>query len=257
VVRVNAVRTSGRVSTARFFTAARQWDLDLVASALRAHPELAHATDRAGRSALHLTAATEVRRSRRPASSSVAVARALLDAGADVDAVHHVHDGGEVFPAHALWHAVARGGNRPLARFLLRRGADPNWCYWAVVWSDDIATARLLDAHGANVDLTFNGETPLVYATRLRRTRMMRWLLSRGAQVDLADGDGHTPLHHAVRRRHAMPELELLLAHGASLTRAAADGTTPLSVAGPRLAAGLLACAERLARGRAGAAPTA
>ena len=241
------MRASGRVSTARFFTAARQWDLDVVSSALRAHPDLARATDRVGRSALHLTAGTDVRRARRPASSSIAVARALLDAGADVDAVQPIRDGGESFPARPIWQAIARGGNRPLARFLLRRGADPNWCYWAVVWNDDIATAKLLDAHQANVDLTFHGETPLVYATRLRRTRMMRWLLSRGAKVDLADADGWTPLHHAVKRRHAMPELELLLTYGASLTHAAADGSTPLSAAGPRLAAALRACAERVA----------
>jgi ankyrin repeat protein len=167
----------------------------------------------------------------------VAVARALLAHGADLDAGYPIKDGGEIFPGRALWHAVARGGNRALARFLLRQGANPDYCYWAVVWSDDVATARLLEERSADVNLRFHGETSLLYATRLRRTRMMRWLLEHGADVNLADSEGRSPLYHAILRRHPLPELRLLLKAGASLTQRTADGSTPLSVAGKRLAA--------------------
>jgi hypothetical protein len=231
-------RTSAaRVSVTRFFSAARQWDVETVQAALSAHPEFVGATDRQGRTALHLTATADARRARRPVSASVAVARALLAHGADINAVHPIRDAGDVFPGRALWHAVARGGNRALARFLLRQGANPDFCYWAVVWSDDVATARLLGERAADVNLRFHGESPLLYATRLRRTRMMRWLLDHGADVNLADSEGRSPLHHAIQRRHPLPELRLLIDAGASLTQPAADGSTPLSMAGKRLAA--------------------
>src|SRR5262245_53693957 len=86
-----------RISLTRFMSAARQWDVETVLVGLRAHPEFAAATDRQGRTALHLTATADARRARRPVSASVAVARALLDNGADIDAVHPISDDGEVF----------------------------------------------------------------------------------------------------------------------------------------------------------------
>lgn len=220
----------------------------MVAEALRAHPELATTTDRSGRTALHLCAGAAMARTRRPASASVATARALIAAGAALDAVHEIPDGGAMFPAHPLWHAVARGRNRTLVRFLLREGANPDYCLWAVVWSDDLVTARLLHAHGANLDLTFHDETPLLYATRLRRTRMARWLLDHGANPNIGDADGRTPLAHAVRRRYSTAEIEALLRHGADPQIAANDGMTPLELASRGRANGLADLLHRYAR---------
>lgn len=211
----------------------------MVAEALRAHPELATITDRSGRTALHLCAGATAVRTRRPASASVATARALLAAGAALDAVQEIPDQGESFHAHPLWHAIARGGNRTLARFLLREGANPDYCLWAVVWSDDVVTAKLLHGYGADLNLTFHGETPLLYATRLRRTRIMRWLLRHGADPNIGDGEGRTPLAHAVRRRYSAAEVEILLRHGADPRVQASDGSTPISLASRARANGL------------------
>ncbi|MEO6446991.1 MAG: ankyrin repeat domain-containing protein [Gemmatimonadaceae bacterium] len=228
-------RAEGAVSVTRLLDAARHWDAGKVAAAVQQRPALASATDRNGRTALHVCAGATAERTRRPPSAAVATARALLAAGAHIDAVHDIRDRTESFPARALWHAIARGRNRTLARFLLRQGANADYCLWSVVWDDDLATARLLLAHGANLDLTFHGETSLLYATRLRRTRMMRWLLRNGADVNLADVEGRTPLFHAVRRRFPLAQVEELLRHGADPARAAADGASPLSlVAGAR-----------------------
>lgn len=237
-------RNGAHPSPTRFLAAVRQWDADMVAAMVKERPEFATLADRSGRTPLHLVAAVDSRRARRPVSSSVATARALLAAGAQVNAVQPLADGDETFPARPLWHAIARGMNRPLTRFLLRAGADANWCFWTVVWSDDLATARLLVSHGADVNLRFHGETPLLYATRLRRTRMMRWLLSRGAEVDLPDDAGRTPLYHAVRRRHPVADISILLSHGADVARPAIDGSSPLSIAGARLATTLCAHAH-------------
>jgi ankyrin repeat protein len=235
-----ARRPRARMGTTRFLDAARRWEIEVVTAALRAQPELAEATDRSGRSALHLCAAAKTAQTRRPVAASVATARVLIAAGTDIDAVHEIPDGGERFPARALWHAIARGRNRTLARYLLRQGANPNYCLWAVVWDDDVITARLLLSYGADLDLTFHGETPLFYATRLRRTRMLRWLLRHGADANRGDREGQTPLAYAVRRRYSLAEIEELLKFGADAHAAAADGATAMSLAAsgrdPRLA---------------------
>lgn len=232
-------KAGARLGAARFLDAARRWDVSVVTEALRVHPELATVTDRNGRTALHLCAGASASKTRRPASASVATARALLSAGAALDAVQEIPDDGELFPAHPLWHAIARGNNRALARFLLREGANPDYCLWAVVWSDDVVVAKLLHRHGANVNLTFRSETPLLYATRLRRTRMTRWLLRHGADPNIGDAEGRTPLAHAVRRRYSAAEIEELLRHGADPRVMAGDGSTPISLASRARANGM------------------
>ena len=73
----------------------------------------------------------------------------LLRAGIPIDAVQSINDDGEVFPATALWYALAWGRNRGLASFLLKAGADPNRCMFALVYADDLASAKLLRRHGA------------------------------------------------------------------------------------------------------------
>ncbi len=219
-------RPGARIGATRFLDAARRWDAAVVAEALRSNPEFATVADRNGRTGLHLCAGATVTTARRPVAASVATARALLRAGAVIDAVQEIPDEGELFPARPLWHAVARGQNRTLARFLLEQGANPNWCFWAVVWKDDVVTARLLHDHQANLNLTFRGETPLLYAARIHRPRMSRWLLRHGADPNIADREGHTPLTVAVQRRHALPEIEELLRHGADPDCRAKDGST-------------------------------
>ncbi|MGQ0646501.1 MAG: ankyrin repeat domain-containing protein [Gemmatimonadaceae bacterium] len=242
-------KPGARLGASRFLEAVRHWDTVVVAEALRAHPDLAAATDRVGRSALHLCAATTVAKSRRPTSASIATAKTLLKAGANVDAVQQIPDDDEPFPASPLWHAIARGKNRALARFLLRQGANPDYCLWAVVWSDDVVTARLLHEHGANLDLTFHGETPLLYATRLRRTRMVKWLLRHGADPDIGDASGRTPLSYAVKRRYSLAEVEELLRHGANASVHALDGSTPRSLVGTGRTSKLSQLLDRYASG--------
>ena len=224
-------KAGARLGAARFLDAARRWDVAVVSEALRAHPDFARATDRSGRTALHLCAGATPSKTRRPGSAATATAKALLAAGSAIDAVQHIPDSGELFPARPLWHAVARGLNRSLARFLLKQGANPDYCLWAVVWNDDLVTAKLLKEYGANLDLTFHGETPLLYAIRLRRTRIAKWLLRHGADTNLADDTGRTPLLYAVKRRYSLAEVEGLLKHGANPSAKAADGSTPLALA--------------------------
>ena len=65
--------------------------------------------------------------------------------------------------------------------YLLSARRITNHCMFALVYADDLASAKLLRRHGARIDEVFDGETPLIYAMRHRRARFAKWLLSQGA----------------------------------------------------------------------------
>jgi ankyrin repeat protein len=146
------------------------------------------------------------------------ILKLLLDAGANVDSPNA--DG-----MTALM-AVARTGNVEAAKLLIDRGAtvDAREGFGgqsALMW----AAARrhppmidLLAAHGADINarsahrdyqrhitaegrpksLDSGGFTPLLYAARENCMACVDVLLDRGADIDLADPDGVSPLHLAV-----------------------------------------------------------
>lgn len=80
--------------------------------------------------------------------------------------------------------------------------------------SDGEWTAYLLHK-GANPNLADrNGDTPLIVASRVGFGEAVTWLLKRGAKVDLGNRMGETPLIVAVTQRHT-PVVRLLLEAGA------------------------------------------
>lgn len=183
------------------FEAAKRWDAAKVAQLAREAPDLVKATDARGRSALHLCAGQPVKDPSDPAAASIATALALIRAGANVNAVHEIPDDGDVFPATPLWYAVARGTNLPLVNALLRAGANPDHCLWAVVWANDPRLMKVLLKAGSRTDLIFDGETPLIYAARLGRELVIPDLLRANASVSAKDSKGLTPLDYAVKKR--------------------------------------------------------
>lgn len=198
-----------------FFAAAAAWDLPALKAALAERPDLARATDRQGRGAVHLVARSKPEALSRPPEDAIAALEVLREAGADISAVQEIPDGGEIFPANALWYAVGHGRNPALAAYLLERGLTPDHCLWSVVWNADEALCALLLAHGPPLDLAFDGETPLFYAVRLRRFAVMEQLLAAAADPNRADAQGRRPLHLAAARRYPLAVVEALLAAGA------------------------------------------
>ena len=136
-----------------------------------------------------------------------------------------------MFPATALWYALAWGRNRPLASFLLKSGADPDHCMFALAYADDLASAKILRRHGAGIEEMFGGETPLIHAIRHRRARFAAWLLKEGANANTRDRRGMSALHHAVRRRLPDAILKKLLEAGADTNAVATDGTSVAQLA--------------------------
>ena len=217
-------------SKSAFFEAAREGNAAELARMLRERPEFASLADNKGRTALHLC-------SRRPAKGGaataavVAAAKVLLNAGADVNAVQQIPDDGEIFPATALWYALAFGRNRTLGAYLLKRKADPNHCLFALVYADDLESAKLVRRYGARLDDRFDAETPLIYAARHRRAKFLEWLLRVGADSRIGDRRGFTALHHAVRRRLPDSTLRALLKHGADPDAVSADRVSVAALA--------------------------
>jgi ankyrin repeat protein len=210
------------VSKTRFFELARECRSTEIAAALAAQPAFMTLRDDKGRTALHLCA----QQSGAKAKGALATARALVEAGADVNAVRPIPDDGEIFPATALWHALVLGRNLALGRYLLARGSDPNHCLHGLVYADDLTAAKLVRRYGTQLDELGLGETPLIYGIRHTRVRMTEWLLKEGADPRIPDRRGHTALHHAVRRRLPDKVLRLLVQRGADVRAAANDGTT-------------------------------
>jgi ankyrin repeat protein len=138
--------------------------------------------------------------------------------------VHQIQDDGEVFPATALWYALAWGRNPALAAYFLKLKADPNHCMFALVFADDLPSARLLRRYTAEIDEVAHGETPLVYAMRHRRAKFAEWLLREGANTHFRDRRGFTALHHAIRRRLPDSTIRMLVRCGAEVEAVSTDG---------------------------------
>ncbi len=175
------------------------------------------------------------------------ILKLLLDAGADADSPNA--DG-----MTALL-AVARTGNVEAAKLLIDRGATVDaregfGGQTALMW----ASARrhppmieLLLSHGAAIDarsthrdyprhitaegrpksLDSGGFTPLLYAARENCRACVDVLLAKGADIDLADPDGVSPLHLSVMNANWDLAKQLIEA-GADVNQWDIFGATPL-----------------------------
>lgn len=84
---------------------------------------------------------------------------------------------------------------------------------------------QLLLEHGANVDVKDKwGRTPLHCASSEGRDITMQFLIDHGADVNIKNGAGRTPLDCAMRNRDIWI-MRLLLDHGAKVNASSAEGT--------------------------------
>lgn len=158
----------------KFFDAAAHWDVETVSAGLREDRGLARVVDERGRTALHRCARTNAEKDGLDVANSLRVAKALLKAGANPNAVHDIPDEGGSFKATPLWYAVAWGRNPALVKLLLGSGAAPRGCLWACVGANDVDLAKTLVKAGAPLDEAIGGETPLAYATRLKKAAFFK-----------------------------------------------------------------------------------
>lgn len=113
----------------------------------------------------------------------------------------------------------------------LAAGADVNAELGNAVMAFDPERVKFLISKGADVDkLNDNGYAPLHTAARSRNSDLVKLLLENKADPNLPDSDGMTPLVHAIMRNH-VPSIEALVAAGADIERPTKQGYTPLEVA--------------------------
>jgi ankyrin repeat protein len=89
------------------------------------------------------------------------------------------------------------------------------------VGEGNVDNVKSLVSHGANVNehsRMMPRWTPLIVAVNANESNMVHYLIGTGADVNLAEGDGKTPLICAVELGdRAVPIVKELIAHGANL----------------------------------------
>lgn len=127
--------------------------------------------------------------------------------------------------------ALERGAN---ANQLPAAGArDQRSLMMIAATLSDLRLLRALIGKGVDVNAAHGRLNPLLSATRDSwhgRAEAVTMLLANGARTDVADADGNTPLHHAMRSTDAAVAA-LLLDSGADKEAVNADGFTPLALA--------------------------
>ena len=224
----------------------RTWKTAAVGEVLRAQPDLLGHRDPRGRNWLHLACMVEPGPPERPAEAGIATASVLLDFGLGLDEPAFCEGAWRATP---LWHAVSRGRNLDLARFLLERGADPGFCLYAAAWRSDLAAIDLLLAGGAPVDETTSedGATPFLWAVATSHFDSAQRLLEAGANPDHRGRDGLTALHLMIRKSSPAEALATVIGFGARGDIPGPDGRTAIDLLARKRDPALRSLAERLA----------
>ncbi len=137
---------------------------------------------------------------------------------------------------NAVWE-----GNLQLIKQLLKKGADINHqgSYGAgemtplgaaVKWRH-FRVVKYLVSHGADVnEPSFIGYTPLEIAVKYKNLRCMKYLVSHGAEISLKDSYGNFPLSYAARKGE-LRIVRFLVSHGAEISLKDSYGETALGEA--------------------------
>jgi ankyrin repeat protein len=118
---------------------------------------------------------------------------------------------------------------------ILNRRTQDRYALFNAAEAGDLERVKLLAQQGAPLNKTVAttfGFTPLIVAVFHNNTNIAYYLVNAGADVNLADKSGTTPLMWAiVRGDEALPLVNFLIAHGAKLDAIDKHGATALSYA--------------------------
>jgi len=104
---------------------------------------------------------------------------------------------------------------------------------WAIKTGDLASVKEAVEKEGVNVnqvEASLRKSTPLHSAADFGQADVIKYLLSKGAKIDVKDSFGNTPLLCAVYEGHE-EAVKLLVASGASTKVKGPDGKTALEAA--------------------------
>lgn len=186
---------------------------------------------------LHVGCASDWRsHGARRMADQVQVAAALLDRGADPDAVGRYRGIGKATP---LLCACWSSGNPALVRRLLEQGARAGEEHLLAALGHlqrhsraEYKIAEALFGWGVPIDGNKRGgRTPLQAFAHQGVRRTVEWLISHGAEVNRRGPGGRMAAHFASERNTTPTTLALLAANKADLAARDDDGRTPLEIA--------------------------
>jgi hypothetical protein len=211
-----------------YITAITKLDLDKVSMITRDSKWIAWA-EPTGKNALHYLCG--VNAGPEKAEVSLKILKLLLKKGIDINSIHRIEEKGcGFFPATPLWYAYTRGRNEKLYKYLLKNGADPRNCWWAIAWYDDVAAAKLWLKHGARIDEKPALNDLFLGSFQWKKFNFAAWLLDQGADVNAGDEKGSTALMMAVKRKDE-DSIKFLVSRGADADRVNNDGVSARMIA--------------------------
>jgi ankyrin repeat protein len=201
------------ISKTRLLALLKDLEWRAVKAALKTQPDLRNYRGNKGQNLLHLCCGIEIEKRGLSSAASIKTAGVLLDASFDIDREAFTEGDWKATP---LWYALGRGKNLDLAKYLLKRGADPEHCLWAAAFNDSPAAVKLLVRAGAAVDPP-GEETPFPFAVKWSHFEAAKALLDAGADMNSQDRAGKTALHCVLKKRSPPEDVRMLLEHGARL----------------------------------------
>jgi hypothetical protein len=234
------------MSKTALLEAVARFDTRAVLAILHAKPALGNLTTDRGWNLLQICCTRSTEGDRTASGRQLALAQALIAQGFDPHVTHTTRagDDGEDEPAvlSLVFFAVARARNNRLTRFLLDRGVRAEGLFAAAWWGNWEILADLV-AHGASLNVTV-GTTPLHMAVSVlnrgvaghpavarARRRTLTEFLRLGADPNIGEARGDTPLHTALRQGYDVEILDRLLAAGANPDVPGRDGRSVRQIA--------------------------
>lgn len=226
--------------------AVKQFNLEQARKDLQKNPELKGVRTDRGFDLLQLCASRPTAGDKAAATRQLRLAKWLVREGFDPRVIHMTKPGddgeAEPTPLSLVFIAIARAQNNALARFFIDQGAAPMGLFAAAWWGNWEILADLVK-HGEHINL-FVGATPLHMAVAVllrgtagqpalerRRVKTVEEFFRLGADPNIADQRGDTPLHLALDRGYDLSFFRLLLQHGANPDLLGKDGRTVRDIA--------------------------